>query len=195
MIGPPDTDYTIIGTRKDTSHINKYEVVDDTRDSLYMPIGAVTIYMLYVIRLWTLHFVLPKSVLNWKFCHIYLLSSGDYSTAPELYVRLYLYVCESYNGVCIDIFVHIITVSVLLCLCMLYNLIGGYTSSWYFVPYLSCAWVIPPLYHSYICVYINICFCTPYFLLLGCATSCKLRHAYLLYIICYTIVVVLVDPH
>ena len=44
----------------------------------------------------------------------------------------------SYNGVCMDMFVNVITVSVLLCFCMLYNLIVSYTSFWCFVLYLSC---------------------------------------------------------
>ena len=95
-------------------------------------------------------------------------------------------------------FVHIITVSALLCLCMLYNLIFRYTSSWYFVLYISCAWFIPSLHHCYICVCINmfvgvifmfteICLCTSYNLILGCATYCESNHAYFLYIICYAV--------
>ena len=105
-----------------------------------------------------------------------------------------------------DIFVHIIMVSVLLCLCMIYNLIVGYTSYWCFVFYLSCIWVIPQLHYCYICVYINmfvnsismftaICFCTSYNMLLGCATSWESCHAYFLYIICYYIVSTLVFMH
>ena len=62
----------------------------------------------------------------------------------------------SYKGVCIDMFVHLITVSVLLCLSLLYNLIFGYTSSWCFVLYLLYAWFITALYHCYICVCIII---------------------------------------
>ena len=96
--------------------------------------------------------------------------------------EFYWYVCESYNGVCINIFMHLITVSVFLFLCMLYNIIVGYTSPWYFVIYLTCAWVVPPLHHCCIYVCINmivnvismvttICLCTLYDLILGCATS------------------------
>ena len=73
---------------------------------------------------------------------------------------------------------HIITLYVFLCLCMLYNIIVVYTSSLYFVFYISCAWVVPPLCHCYICVCINlvvnvvsmvtaICLCDSYDLLLG----------------------------
>ena len=62
------------------------------------------------------------------------------------------------------------------------------------------------LNHCNICVCINmfvniismvtvICLCTSYDLLLGCATSWESCHAYLLYIICYSIVVILVDLH
>ena len=95
-------------------------------------------------------------------------------------------------------FVHIITVSILLCLCMLYHLIVSYTSPWHFVLYLPCAWVIPQLINCYICVDINIFvhviymvteifFCTSYGMLLGCATSWEYFHAYFLYINCYAI--------
>ena len=81
---------------------------------------------------------------------------------------------------CIDIFVNIITVSVLLCLCMLYDIIVGYNLSCYFVLYLSNEWVVPPLWNCCICVFINMfvnvipmvtvrCLCTSYDLLLGCA--------------------------
>ena len=63
------------------------------KDSLHMPIGAVTISVFYVIRLCTLHYALPNSVLHWKVCYIYLLSRGISSTALELYLCLYLYVC------------------------------------------------------------------------------------------------------
>ena len=45
-MGSPDPEYTIISNRKDTSYINKDSVVDDKRDSLHMPMGAVTIYIL-----------------------------------------------------------------------------------------------------------------------------------------------------
>ena len=94
----------------------------------------------------------------------------------------YLYYCAYYNGVCIDMSVHLITLSVLLFLCMLYNLTVGYTSSLYFVIYISCAYVISSLRHCYICVCINmvvnviymvtvICLCTSYYPLLGWDTS------------------------
>ena len=132
---------------------------------------TVTISMLCLISLWILHYMLPKYFLSWEVCYIYFLWIIHSTTAPELYRRLYWYVCAYYNGVCVDMFVHLITVSVFLWLCMLYNLIAGYTSSWYSVIYLSCAWVIPPLHHAYIYVCINmfmsiisifiaICLCT-----------------------------------
>ena len=102
--------------------------------------------------------------------------------------------------------VHLITVSVSLYFGMLHNLIVGCTLSWYFVIYLSCAWVIPPLRHCYICVCINIfvnviClvteifFCTSYYRLLGCSTYWEQCHKYFLCIICYSIVFILVDLH
>ena len=75
-------------------------------------------------------------------------------------------------------FVHLIMVSILLCLCMLYNITVGYTLSWYFVLYLSGAYVSPPLNHCYICVRIDIIvnvtymvtviyLCTSYSMLIG----------------------------
>ena len=93
---------------------------------------------------------------------------------------------------------------ILLCSCMLYNLAVGYTSSSLFVLYLSSAYVSPPLRHCYIFVCINlvvnvismvtaICLCTSYNMLLGCATSWALCHARFLYIIGYSVVVILVD--
>ena len=112
----------------------------------------------------------------------------------------------NYIWVFMDMFVHPIIFYVLLCLCMLYIIIVGYTSSWYFVLYISCAWFIPPLNHCYKCVYINILvnviymvnvifLYNSYILLLGCATSCESCHAYFLYVICYFIVVILFDLH
>ena len=103
-------------------------------------------------------------------------------------------------------FVHFIPVSVFLCLCMLYNIIVGYTLSWYFVLYLSYAWVIPPLHYCYICDCINmfvnvismvnaICLCTSCVLLLGFGASWESCNTYFLYIICYSVVVILIDLH
>ena len=71
---------------------------------------------------------------------------------------------------------------------------------------LSCEWVIIALHHCYICVCINIFvnvismlteifWCTSYDLLLGCDTSWESGHVYVLCIICYTIVVILVEFH
>ena len=56
-------------------------------------------------------------------CVIYISCSG-------VILPLHLdYIC-----VCVDIFVRHIMVSTLICLCMLYNLIAGCTSSWVFFP-------------------------------------------------------------
>ena len=99
---------------------------------------------------------------------------------------LYWYVCAYYNSVCIDMFLYLITVSVLLCLWMLHNIIVGYNHSWYSVIYLPCAWVVLPLRHFYICVCTNLVVNVIYM------ESC---HAYLLYMICYAIVAILVDMH
>ena len=75
--------------------------------------------MLYVIRLCILQYALPKSVFYVVVCYIYFLSRCDSSTAPELYMRLYLYVCASYNGVFLDIFVYVIQYN-----CWLYLILG-----------------------------------------------------------------------
>ena len=77
----------------------------------------------------------------------------------------------SYIYVRIDMFVNPLMMSILLYLCMLYNLTIGYTSYWYCVIYLPGAYISPPLRHCYICIYINmfvnvismvtaICLCT-----------------------------------
>ena len=137
-------------------------------------------------------------------CVIYFRWRIYSATAPELYLCSYWYIFSSCNGVCIDMIVHIIMFSLLLCVCILYNLTVDYTSSCYFVLYLSCAYSIPPLLHCYICFLINIvvnfipvvtaiCLCTLYNLLLGCAISWASCYAYFLYIIGYSIVVILVD--
>ena len=112
----------------------------------------------------------------------------------------------NHNGVCIDMFVHIILVSELLCLCMLYNIIVGYTSSWYFILYCSREWVNPPLRHCYLYVCINIsvnvismvnaiCLCTSYYMLLGCDPYWEYFNTYFLYIICCSIVTTFFDLH
>ena len=120
-----------------------------------------------------------------------------------VFIDIFLYLI---NGVCINMFIHIIILTILLCLCILYNLNVGYTSSWYFALYLSSAYVIPPLRHGYICFYINIFvnvipmvtaiyLCTSYDPLLGCATYWELCHAYFLYIICRSVFFILLDLH
>ena len=69
------------------------------RDSLLMPVVAVTIPILHVICLCILHYALPKYVMYRKLCYVYLLSREYSSNAPKLYLCLYFYVCESCNGV------------------------------------------------------------------------------------------------
>ena len=63
FIESPDTDYTIRCIRKETSCINKNSDIYDMRDSLHMPMRAVTISMFYVICLCILQHALTKSVL------------------------------------------------------------------------------------------------------------------------------------
>ena len=90
-MGSPYTDYTIIVIRKENIYFNTELAVDTMRgmpkDILSM--GSVTIYMLYVIRVYTLHNAPPESVLSWGVCCIYFLFRSDYATTLELYLRLY----------------------------------------------------------------------------------------------------------
>ena len=110
------------------------------------------------------------------------------------------------NYICVFIymFVHHKTVSVLMYLFMLYNLIFGCTSSWvFFFLYLSCALVIPSLHHCYIfdytIMFVNIisklttiCFCFPPIRYTFCLCS---RLVYFLYMICYSIFAILIELH
>ena len=80
-----------------------------------MLLGAVTISMLYVIRLYILHNLLPESALSWEVSYIYFRAG----VILPLHLK---YIC-----VCIDMFVNHKMVSELLCLCMLYNIIVGCT--------------------------------------------------------------------
>ena len=131
--------------------------------------GAVTIFRFYVICYF--HFTLRAP----QVC--YILEFLLYISSLGMIIPLHL----SYIYVCIDMFdmfVYLIMMSVLICLCMLYNIIFGYTSPGYFVLHLSVAWVIPPLHQCYIYVGINmfmhviymvtaICLCTLYGMILG----------------------------
>ena len=73
----------------------------------------------------------------WYFCEFYSMLS------PSLFCIVKCVICISCPGVIlplhlnyicvfIDMFVRLINVSVLLCLCMLYNIIFGYNSPWFF---------------------------------------------------------------
>ena len=136
--------------------------------------------------------------------------------SPSLFCIGKIVMCISFAGLIlplhlnyiwgfIDMFLHIITVSVLLYLCMLYNIIVGYTSSWVFL-YFSCARVITPLHHCYICICIHILvniiymvttifLFTSYYSLLGCITYWKSCHANFLYNICFSIFIIHTDLH
>ena len=145
----------------------------------------VPMSMLYVICLCIYTMCSPSMFCIENFV-IYICCLGVILTMHLNYIfvcidTFYMFV-HLINSVCIDSFVHIITVSVFLCLCTLYNLIVGYTSPWYFVLYFSCAWVIPSLRKYYIFFVISIfvyviymgtviCLCSRYDMLLGCATS------------------------
>ena len=71
--------------------------------------GAVTISMLYIIQSRILQNVLPESALYWKVCY----AIHTYCEGVTMPLKLHC-IC-----VCIDMFVHNITVSVFIRLCML----------------------------------------------------------------------------
>ena len=133
------------------------------RDSLHMPMRAVNISMFYVIRLCILHYALPECVLYWKVCHIYYLFRGNSSTAPESHLCLYWYVCASYTGVYIDVFLYVIQYN-----SWLYFILGifYYISTMYglfchcvIVTYafvLICLWMLYLCSLQYVCVLHNI---------------------------------------
>ena len=134
--------------------------------------------MFYTFKYFTIFF--PESDFYWEFIYIYPVKDLFFHCTWIISAFILIF-CASYNGVCIDTCVHLITVSVLLGLCMLYNIIVGYNSTWHFVLYISCVWFIPLLNHCYKCVCINmfvniismatsICFCISYDLLLGRGT-------------------------
>ena len=100
--------------------------------------------MLCLIRSRILQNSFPESAWSWEFYRY--ISSEGFILSLQL----------NNTCICIDMFVHLITVYVLLCLFMLSNLTVGYTLSWYFVLYLTGAYVSPPLCHCYICVCINM---------------------------------------
>ena len=116
-----------------------------------------------------------------------------YISVEGFIMQLHLnYIC-----VFIDIFVHLRMVYVMLCLYMLYNILVGYTSSW-FLFYISpvygsfqqCVIVISVIvffFVNVISIFTAICLCTSCYLLLGCTKSWESWSAYLHYIICYAI--------
>ena len=107
----------------------------------------------------------PKSVLYWKVHYIYFLFRSDYSTSHELYMSFYWYVCASYNGVCIDMFVNIIQFN-----CWLYFILGIFSdiSPMYgllfhcivvkFITVLICLWILYLCLLQYVDVLHSICF-------------------------------------
>ena len=126
--------------------------------------------------------------------YIYSLSRGNYSTAPELYLCLYLYVYASYNGVCIFIFVYVIQSN-----CWIYFILVFCSISLMCMGYFTTASLLKMcLYHFFvniISIVTAIGLCTSYHMLVGCAKYWAFCHAYLLYTIGHSIVVILVDLH
>ena len=99
----------------------------------------------------------------WYVCSFYttrppsLFFRGKFVTQRALYMHLYLYFCESYNGVCIDMFVYVVQPNF-----WLYLILGilTYISPMYglffhcivvtFTPVLICLWMV------YICLLIYV---------------------------------------
>ena len=102
LIGSPYPYYTIRDIIKKTSYMNKYSAVYDIRYSLHMPMVVVNIYLFYMIPLCMLHYALPKFFCTGNFV-MYIFCSG---------VIIPLQLNQIY--VCIDMFVHRITVSALM---------------------------------------------------------------------------------
>ena len=118
-----------------TSYFIKYSVIIWAINYRYgrgLAIHNKTFIFVMIDKLAHLKKTLLESAFSWKFCYIYFRWMIHSATVPELYLHFYWYVCVSYNSVCSEIFVHLITVSILLCLFMFYNIIVCCTSSWDF---------------------------------------------------------------
>ena len=122
----------------------------------------------------------------WYVCEFYTMRSpilfclGKF-VAYISYYGVILPIHLNYIWVFIYMFVHHTTMSTLICLFMLYNLIVGCNLSWIFPLYLSYVWDIIPLYCNYIhncinifvnviSIFTEICWCYLYDLNLGCNT-------------------------
>ena len=129
------------------------------RYSLHISMVVVTIYMVYVILLWILHYALPEYFLYWKVCYIYYLNSSDYATAPVLYLCLYWYVCSYYNGVLIDTFVYVILynhrfyfiLGVWFYIAPVHGLFHHYIIVTYVLVFI-CLWMLYPCFLWFFCV-------------------------------------------
>ena len=108
-----------------------------------MPLLAVIISMFFLMCLCIFHNTLPEYFVSWK---VYYISC----TWMILPLR-HKYIC-----IFIDMFVNTIPVSIFICLCILYNILIGGTSYWWFFLYLSYEWVVLPFRCSNIYVCINI---------------------------------------
>ena len=125
-----------------------------------------------------------------------------YFSCTGVILTLYLhYIC-----VCVDIFVHRMMVFSLICLCMLYNVTVGCTSSWVFCPvYILCMgyYFAVLLLHlhfcSYVCEFLStftvICWCNSYNHIIGCTPSWEACPTYFLYVFFSAIVAILIELH
>ena len=100
---------------------------------------------------------------------------------------MYWYFCASYNGFCVAMFVHVIQSNFWLYLYLLW------------MDYSTTASFLYLYFNSYVCDFHIYDYCDMflYFILslLGWATYWESFHAYSLYIICYSVVVILIDPY
>ena len=112
---------------------------------------------------------------------------------------------HKYICICIDIFVHNIPIHAFIYFCMLYNILIGCTTSWFFVTYILCIgyyttalWLhlsLKNMLVNIIYMFNAICLFILYNLLLDCTTHLEYCHKYLMYMICYTTSTILVDLH
>ena len=100
----------------------------------------------------------------------------------------------NYFFICIDMFVHHITMSAVICLCMLYNTFVGCTSSLIMFPISLLFVLLLYCVNCYICMCINmfvnvismfpdICWCNSYNILLAWTTYWEAFNSYFLYIL------------
>ena len=112
-----------------------------------VPITSTVWYMWYICEYYTMRFLNMFCIGN--FVIYFFLFRGDISTAPQIHLRFYWYVCVSYNGVCIDMFVYVIQYN-----CWLYCILDIFPTSILFMGYSATA----SLLHLHLCQYVCECY-------------------------------------